>query len=107
MLYAYDACIVSRSPQGLAKIMKVIVEVCRDFALAMSVKKTETMCMPPPRKPRTMVRVETAGQIYKLVQSFTYLEGAVTEILGMSVEIARRTRACRMRIRWYRGELYD
>ena len=28
MLYADDACIVSRSPQGLAKMMKVIVEVC-------------------------------------------------------------------------------
>ena len=29
MLYADDACIVSRSPQGLDKMMKVIVEVCR------------------------------------------------------------------------------
>ena len=68
MLYADDACIVSRSPQGLAKIMEVIVEVCRAFALTLSAKKTETMCMPPPRTPRTMVRVEAAGQIYKRVQ---------------------------------------
>ena len=29
MLYADDAYIVSRSPQGLAKMMEVIVEVCR------------------------------------------------------------------------------
>ena len=57
MLYADDACIVSRSPQGLAKIMDVIVEVCRAFALTVSAKKTETMCMPPPRTPRTMVGV--------------------------------------------------
>ena len=28
MLYADDACIVSRSPQGLTKMMEVIVEVC-------------------------------------------------------------------------------
>ena len=28
MLYADDACIVSRSPQGLAKMMENIVEVC-------------------------------------------------------------------------------
>ena len=55
MLYADDACIVSRSPQGLAKMMEVIVEVCRAFALTVSAKKTETMCMPPPRTPRTMV----------------------------------------------------
>ena len=67
MLYADDACIVSRSPQGPAKMMEVIADVCRAFALAMSAKKTETMCMPPPRTPRTMVRGEAAGQIYKQV----------------------------------------
>ena len=108
ILYADDACIVSRSSQGLAKMLEVIVEVCRAFALTVSAKKTETMCMPPPRTPRTMVQVEAAaGQTYKQVQSFTYLEGAVTEVLDMSVEIARRTRACWMRIRRYLWELYD
>ena len=39
MLYADDACIVSRSPQGSAKRMEVIVEVCRAFALTVSAKK--------------------------------------------------------------------
>ena len=94
MLYADDACKVSRSSQGLAKMMAVVVEVCRAFALTVSAKKTETMTMgmPPQRTPRTMVQVEAAGQIYKQVQSFTYLGGAVTEVPDMSVEIARRTR---------------
>ena len=91
MLYADDACLVSRSPQGLAKRMEVIVEVCRAFALFVSAKKTKTMCMSPPR---TMVQAEATGQTCKQVQSFTYLGGAVTEIqYNMSVEIARRTRA--------------
>ena len=67
MLYADDACIVSRSSQGLAKMMEVIVEVCQASALTVSAKKTETMCMPPPRTQRTMVRIEAAGQIYKQV----------------------------------------
>ena len=107
MLYADDACIVSRSPQGLAKMMEAIVEVCRVFALTVSAKKTETMCMPPPRTPRTMVRIEAAGHIYKQVQSFTHLGGAMTETPDMPVEIARRTRACWMRIRRYLLELYD
>ena len=62
--------------------------------------------MPPPRTPRTMVRIEAAGQIYKQVQSFTYLGGAVTETTDTSVEITRRTRACWMRIRRYSRELY-
>ena len=108
MLYADDACIVSRSPQGLAKMMEIIVEVCRAFALlTVSVKKTETMCMHLPRTSRTMMQVEAAGQTYKQVQSFTYLGNTVTEVPGMSVEIARRTRACWMRIRQYLWELYD
>ena len=106
MLYADDACIVSQSPQGLAKMMGVIVEVYRAFALTLSANKTETMCMPPPRTPRTMVRIEAAGQIYKQVQFFTYLGDAVTETPGMSVEIARWTRACWMRIRRYSRDLY-
>ena len=107
MLYVDGACIVSRSPQGLAKMMEVIVEVCRAFALTISAKKTETMSMPPPRTPRTMVRVEAAGQTYKQVQSFTYLGSAVTEAPDMSVEIARRAGACWMRFRRYLRELYD
>ena len=106
MLYADEACIVSRLPQRLAKIMEVIVEVCRAFVLTVSAKKTETMCMPPPRTPRTIVQIEAAGKIYKQVQSFTYLGGAVTETPDMSVEITRRTRACWMRIRRYSRELY-
>ena len=61
MLYADDACIVSRSPLGLAKMMEVIVEVYRAFALTVSANKTETICMPPPRTPQTMVQVEAAG----------------------------------------------
>ena len=31
---------------------EVVFKVCRAFALTVSEKKTETMCMPPPRKPR-------------------------------------------------------
>ena len=88
-------------------MMEVIVEVCRAFAVTVSAKKTETICMPPPRTPRTMVRVEAAGQIYRPVQSFTYLRGAVTETSDMSVEIARWTFACWMRIMRYLRELYD
>ena len=106
ILYADDACIVSRSPQGLAKMMEVIVEVRQVFALTLLAKKTETMCMSPPRTPRTMVRIEAAGQIYKPVQPLTYLGGAVTETPDMPVEIARRTRACWMRIRRYSRNLY-
>ena len=62
--------------------------------------------MPPTRTLQTMVQIELAGQIYKQAQSFTYLRGAVTKTPDMSVEIARRTRACWTRIRRYSRELY-
>ena len=94
ILNADDACTVSRSPQGFVQMMEIVVEVCRAFAPTVSATKTETTCMPPPSKPWMVVRVEAAGQIYKLVQSFIYLGGAVIEISDMSFEIARRTRAC-------------
>ena len=107
MLYAVDAGIVSRSPQELAKMMEIIVEVCRAFALTVSVKTIEIGCIPPPRTPRTMVRVEAAVQIYKQVKFLTPLGGAITETLDISVEITRRTRAYWMLIRRYLRELYD
>ena len=62
--------------------------------------------MPPPRKPRTMAQVEADGKIRKQGRSFTYLGGAVIETPDMSVETARRTRACWMRIRRHLRELY-
>ena len=107
MLYADEACIVSQSPQGLAKMMGIIVEVCRAFALTVSAKKTENMCTPLPRTLRRMMQIEAAGQTYQQVQSFAYLGGTVTEDPDVSVEIARRTRACWMCIRRYLRELYD
>ena len=91
MLCADDACIVSRSSQGLANMMEVIVEICRAFALTVSAKKTETMCMPPTRTPRTMMQVEAAGQIYEQVQSFTYRGGALIKTPGIS---ARHSSKC-------------
>ena len=36
LLYAGDAYIVSWSPQGLAKMMGVVVKACRAFALTVS-----------------------------------------------------------------------
>ena len=95
---------------GLAKMMDAVVEVYLAFASIVSAKKTGTMCMPPTtRIPRTMVRVEAAGQIYEQGVVIPYLPGgAVTKTPDTSVEIGRRTRACWMRIiRRYRREIED
>ena len=61
--------------------------------------------MPLSHKSQTMGRVEAPGQIFKQVQSFTYLEGAVAKIPDMSIENAKRTCACSKRVRLYLREL--
>ena len=76
-------------------MMEVIVDVCRAFTLIVSVQKTQAMCIPPPRIPQTIMRVEGTGQSYTQVQSFAYPEGAVTEILDVSTESARGGRHAR------------
>ena len=81
MLYADDACIVSRSTRGLGRMMAVFVEVFGAFGLTISESKTETMCMPIPRAPATKIPVvfNATGQQYRQTTSFTYLGGTVTE----------------------------
>ena len=61
MLYADDACIVSRSPRGLGRMMAVFVEVFGSFSLTISESKTETMCMPIPRAPATKIVFNATG----------------------------------------------
>ena len=64
MLYADDAGIVSKSAEGLAKMMTVIVTVFEAAGLTVSAKKTETMML---RTPDQALRtsplvIEAAGQ---------------------------------------------
>ena len=106
MLYADDACIVSRSPRGLELMITVIVKVCGAFGLTVS-EKTETMQMPIPHGLVTPITINAAGQHYRQTASLIYLGGAVTETPNLSVEIDRRIRAGWMGLNGYRRELYD
>ena len=89
-------------------MMEVTVEVCRAFALTVSVKKTD----------RDHVHDSTAYAVddgasrssranLQTVQCFTYLGDAVTETPVMSTEVARWTRSYRIRIRRFLRELHD
>ena len=50
MLYADDAGVVSRSQEGLTRMMTTVVEVFGEFGLTVSEKKTETLLMQAPEK---------------------------------------------------------
>ena len=64
MLYVDDAGIVSKSVEGLAKMMAVIVTVFEAAGLTVSERKTESMLLRTPgQAPRTSsLVIEAAGQ---------------------------------------------
>ena len=107
MLYADDACIVSRSPRGLRRMTAVFVEVFGTFGLTILESKTETMCMPIPRAPATKIVFNATGQQYRQTTSFAYLGGTVNEIPNLSDEINRWIRSGWMGFKRYKRELYD
>ena len=67
VLYAGDACIVSKSIEGLAKMITVIVTVFKAAALTVSETKTENMLLRTQNQaPHTSPPViEAAGQSYR------------------------------------------
>ena len=79
MLYDDDAGIVSRSPEGLEKMMTtVIVSTCATFGLTVSEAKTDIMCLQTKGGGHVPVTVTAAGQVYKQTGEFVYLGGAIS-----------------------------
>ena len=107
MLYADDACMVSRSPRGLGRMVAVFVEAFGTFGLTISQSKTETMCMPIPRALATKIVFNATGQQYRQTTSFTHLGGTVNETSNLSDEIDRGIRAGWMGFKRYKREPYD
>ena len=63
MLYADDARIGSRSPQGLKWIMATRVDVFSAYCLTVSEEKTETMSLPIPHAPAVKVCIECCDAV--------------------------------------------
>ena len=65
MLYADDAGIVSRSSEGLERMMTVIMTACSSFGLTVSEAKTEIMCLETKGEGKVSFAINAAGQVYK------------------------------------------
>ena len=65
MLYADDAEIVSRSSEGLQRMMTVIVTSCSSFGLTLSEAKTEILCMRTTGGGKVSRTINAAGQVNK------------------------------------------
>ena len=108
MLYADDAGIVSKSAEGLAKMMTVIVTVFEAAGLTVS-EKTETMLLRTPDQApcASPLVIEAAGQRYRQTTQFLYLGGLIDTGADIMPEIKRRVRlawACYSR---FKRELHD
>ena len=113
-LYADDAGVVSRSQEGLTRMMTIIVEVLGAFGLTVSEKKTETLLMRTPEKqskkggsPSPPLVIEAAGQKYAQTAQFQYLGGLVNEDGELTQEINHRKRAAWACIGRFSRELFD
>ena len=114
ILYADDAGVVSRSREGLTRMMTTIVEVFGEFGLTMSEKKTETLLMRAPEKqpkkggpPPPPLIIEAAGQKYAQTAQFRYLGGLVNEDGELTHEVNHRSRAAWTCIRRFSRERFD
>ena len=114
MLYANDAGVVSRSQEGLTRMMTTIVEVFGGFGLTVSEKRTETLLMWAPKKqpkkggsPPPPLVIEAAGQKFAHTTQFRYLGGLVNEDGELTQEINHRSRAAWTCIRRFSRELFD
>ena len=107
MLYADDAGIVSRSSEGLERMMTVIVTACSSFGLTVSEAKTDIMCLETKGGRKVSFTTNAAGQLYKQAIEFVYLGGAITADRDLSIEITRRLQRAWACFQRYKMEIYD
>ena len=106
MLYADDAG-VSRSSEGLERMMTVIVTARSLLGLTVPGAKTEKMCLETKGGGKVSFTINAAGQVYKQTVEFVYLRGVITADRDQSIETTRRLQrawACFLR---YKMEIYD
>ena len=106
-LYADDAGLVSRSPEGLEGMITVMVTACLSCGLTVSRAQTDTMCLQAKGGGNVSFTINTAGRVYKPTTEFVYLGGDITADRDLSIEITRLLQkdwACFQR---YHMEIYD
>ena len=106
MLYADDTDIVSRSSEGLERMMTVIVTACSSFGLTVPEAKTEIVCLQTKGRGKVSITINAAGQVYTQTIEFVYLGGAITADRDRSIEITRRLQRAWACFQQYNMEIY-
>ena len=103
MLHAGDAGIVSRSSEGLERMMTVIVTACSSFGLTVSEAKKERASQ---RRGEGVVHKQCSRPGIQKIE-FVYLGGAITADTNLSIEITRRLQRAWACFQRYKMEIYD
>ena len=107
MLYVDDAGIVSRSSEGLERMMTVIVTACSSFGLTVSEAKTEIVSLRAKGGGKVSFTINAVGQVYKQTIEFVHLGGAITADRDLSIEMTRRLQRVWACFQRYKVEIYD
>ena len=107
MMYADDAGIVSRSSEGLERMMTVIMTACSSFGITVLEAKTEIMCLETKSERKVFFTINAVGQVYKQTIEFVYLDGAITTDRDLSIELMRRLQRAWAYFQRYKMEIYD
>ena len=109
MLYADNAGIVSRSAEGLDKMMTVIVTVFEAAGVTVSKRKTETILLRTPDQTSLAppLVIEATGQRYRQTNQFLYLGSVIHKSADLSFEVERRIRLMWACFKQFGPELYD
>ena len=97
MLYADDAGVLSRSSEGLERMMTVIVTACSASGLTVSESKTDIMCVLTKRWREGAVHHQYSRLGIQTNNRVCILGGAITADRELCIEITRRlqrARAC-------------
>ncbi|KAI8493291.1 hypothetical protein Bbelb_292950 [Branchiostoma belcheri] len=86
LLFANDAALASHTPDGLQRLMDSFSDACKEFALKISIKKTEVMVQDAPNSPAIHIN----GSLLAVTDRFTYLGSTVTNNMSLDVEISTR-----------------
>ena len=86
ILFADDAALISYTEEGLQRRIVQLAQACTEFALIISLKKTNVMGQEVSEAPAISIDDYTL----EVVQEFTYLGSTITSNLSLNVDINKR-----------------
>ena len=107
MLCSDDGGIVSRSSEGLKRVMPVIVTASSAFGFTVSQSKAETMCLRTKGGGRVSLTTNAAGQEKIQIIELVYLDGAISGDREPNIETTRHFQRVWVCLQITEIEMYD